>query len=97
MNARFTPTGEGKGEHEVRPCVTYVIRSTFELHGEHDDLPASVFSVRLAEASRPDTMLMLGAGETVIGQTEHFTPSERFRGFYLAAIPSLLTSRAAAG
>lgn len=50
----------------------------------------------LSSAIRPGGLLVLGAGETVIGQTEHFTPSERFRGFYRAAIPSLLTSRAAA-
>ena len=55
----------------------------------------TVFDV-LSRAIRPGGLLVLGAGETVIGQTEHFTPSERFRGFYRAAIPSLLTSRAAA-
>ncbi len=38
----------------------------------------------LASAIRPGGLLVLGAGETVIGQTEHFTPSERFRGFYHA-------------
>ncbi len=55
----------------------------------------TVFDV-LSSAIRPGGLLVLGAGETVIGQTEHFTPSERFRGFYRAAIPSLHTSRAAA-
>ncbi|RYD54297.1 MAG: protein-glutamate O-methyltransferase CheR [Sphingomonadales bacterium] len=56
----------------------------------------TVFDI-LSSAIRPGGLLVMGAGETVIGQTEHFTPSERFRGFYRAAIPSLLTSRAAAG
>ena len=55
----------------------------------------TVFDI-LSSAIRPGGLLVMGAGETVIGQTEHFTPSERFRGFYRAAIPSLLTSRAAA-
>ena len=37
---------------------------------------------RLACAMRPDGLLVLGAGETVIGQTDAFTPSETWRGFY---------------
>ncbi len=36
----------------------------------------------LAKAVRPGGLLVLGAGETVIGQTGQFVPSERFRGFY---------------
>jgi chemotaxis protein methyltransferase CheR len=39
---------------------------------------------RLAAALRPGGLLVLGAGETVIGQTEAFAPSTRFRGFYEA-------------
>jgi chemotaxis protein methyltransferase CheR len=37
---------------------------------------------RLAEVARPGALLVLGAGETVIGQTEAFRPSQRFRGLY---------------
>lgn len=37
---------------------------------------------RLVEASRSDTMLMLGAGETVIGQTEAFQSDPDHRGLY---------------
>lgn len=44
----------------------------------------SVFE-RLALALRPGGVLVLGAGETVIGQSELFAPSERFRGFYRLA------------
>jgi chemotaxis protein methyltransferase CheR len=40
---------------------------------------------RLATAIQPGGLLVLGAGETVIGLTEHFTPSETFRGFYRTA------------
>jgi chemotaxis protein methyltransferase CheR len=40
---------------------------------------------RLAEASRPDTMLMLGAGETVIGQTTEFISDSNHRGLYIRA------------
>ncbi len=40
---------------------------------------------RLATAIQPGGLLVLGAGETVIGLTEHFTPSEAFRGFYRTA------------
>ncbi|QIG80248.1 CheR family methyltransferase [Stakelama tenebrarum] len=36
----------------------------------------------LAEALRPGGLLVLGAGETVIGQTDAFVPSQRYRGFY---------------
>lgn len=36
----------------------------------------------LASAIRPGGLLVLGAGETVIGQTEQFAPSDTYRGFY---------------
>ncbi|WP_375427732.1 CheR family methyltransferase [uncultured Sphingomonas sp.] len=42
---------------------------------------AAVFD-RLARALRPGGLLVLGAGETVIGQTHAFAPSARFRGLY---------------
>ncbi|MES2444707.1 MAG: protein-glutamate O-methyltransferase CheR [Pseudomonadota bacterium] len=51
----------------------------------------------LAKAVRPGGLLVLGAGETVIGQTEHFAPSERFRGFYHPAEPGSEGRRVAAG
>jgi chemotaxis protein methyltransferase CheR len=38
---------------------------------------------RLAAASRPDTVLMLGAGETVIGQTQAFASDQELRGLYV--------------
>ncbi len=37
---------------------------------------------RLAGALRPDGLLVLGAGETVIGNGDAFTPSARLKGFY---------------
>ncbi|MBK6706071.1 MAG: methyltransferase [Sphingomonadales bacterium] len=39
----------------------------------------------LASALAPDGILMLGAAETVIGQTEKFEASREFRGFYRRA------------
>jgi chemotaxis protein methyltransferase CheR len=36
----------------------------------------------LANAQTPDGILMLGAAETVIGQTDRFVASREFRGFY---------------
>ena len=39
---------------------------------------------RLAQVIRPGGLLILGAGETVIGQTRAFAPSGRFKGFYEA-------------
>lgn len=41
----------------------------------------------IADALRPEGLLVLGAGETVIGQTERFQPSPRLRGFYAHARP----------
>jgi chemotaxis protein methyltransferase CheR len=40
---------------------------------------------RLAEASRQDGLLMLGAGETVSGQSTDFVPDQNCRGLYLRA------------
>lgn len=40
---------------------------------------------RLASAIMPDGVLMLGAGETVIGQTDMFAPDPDCRGFYRLA------------
>lgn len=37
---------------------------------------------RLADALAPGGLLLLGAGETVIGQTDRLRPSTRTRGFY---------------
>ena len=42
----------------------------------------------LADALTRDGMLMLGAAETVIGQTDRFTASREFRGFYEQAQPA---------
>ena len=42
---------------------------------------------RLAEAIAPDGSLMLGAGETVIGQTNRFVSDPDCRGLYRAAEP----------
>ncbi|WP_295560278.1 protein-glutamate O-methyltransferase CheR [uncultured Sphingomonas sp.] len=42
-----------------------------------------------ADALRPDGLLVLGAGETVIGQTQLFRPSRTLRGFYeRSAVPT---------
>lgn len=41
----------------------------------------------IAGCLRPGGLLMLGAGETVIGQSEQFVPSRRFRGLYELAAP----------
>lgn len=54
---------------------------------------------RLAKSLRPDGLLLLGAGETVIGQSDLLVPSNRARGFYervgrAAAVPERVYSRA---
>jgi chemotaxis protein methyltransferase CheR len=43
---------------------------------------------RLAEAAAPDAVLMLGAGETVIGQSDAFAPDPIHRGLYMRTRPS---------
>lgn len=54
------------------------------------DAKAQVFD-HLADALRPDGLLMLGAGETVIGQTDRFEPSHTHRGFYTHPRPRAAT------
>jgi chemotaxis protein methyltransferase CheR len=43
---------------------------------------------RLAEAVAPDGALMLGAGETVLGQTDRFVSDAECRGLYIPARPA---------
>jgi chemotaxis protein methyltransferase CheR len=50
------------------------------------DLRARVLDT-LARSLRPEGLLMLGAGETVIGQSDRFVPSRRFRGLYEVVPP----------
>jgi chemotaxis protein methyltransferase CheR len=45
------------------------------------ELRQQVFD-KLASYCAPGSYLVLGAGETVIGQTEHFSTSQQFRGIY---------------
>ena len=48
-------------------------------------IKAQVFE-KFAGALRPGGALVLGAGETVIGQTRLFEPSKTYRGFYEKAV-----------
>ncbi len=50
---------------------------------------------RIAEVLRPGGLLILGAGETVIGQTDRFRPSKRYRGLYETVTPERKASAAA--
>lgn len=50
----------------------------------------------LARAVRPGGLLVLGAGETVIGNTEAFAPSGDWRGFYRPATPPSVARTASA-
>jgi chemotaxis protein methyltransferase CheR len=50
---------------------------------------------RLAEACKPDGTLMLGAGETVIGQTDRFVSDPDCRGLYLPAPERVAQARVA--
>ena len=56
---------------------------------------AGVFE-RFAKATRPGGTLVLGAGETVIGQTRAFEPSRRLRGCYERVSAPVAVRQAAA-
>lgn len=43
---------------------------------------------RLSGALAPDGFLMLGAGETVVGQTDAFVPADKRASLYLRALPA---------
>lgn len=58
------------------------------------DVRTRVFRT-LRTATRDGGLLVLGAGETVIGQTDAFRPSDQFRGLYLAADARVAPFRAA--
>lgn len=58
------------------------------------DVRSRVFHT-LRTATRDGGLLVLGAGETVIGQTDAFRPSDRFRGLYLADDARVAPFRAA--
>ncbi|RSU25406.1 chemotaxis protein CheR [Sphingomonas koreensis] len=58
------------------------------------DVRSRVFRT-LRTATRDGGLLELGAGETVIGQTDAFRPSDRFRGLYLADDARVAPFRAA--
>jgi chemotaxis protein methyltransferase CheR len=56
------------------------------------DVRRAVFD-RLHEALAPDGVLMLGAGETVIGQTTRFAADPKLRGLYAVAKERVLPER----
>lgn len=71
----------GLGEPPPAPGTFDVILCRNVLLYFAPDVRRAAFD-RLAEASAADTLLMLGAGETVIGQTCAFRPHPDCRGFY---------------
>lgn len=66
------------GRFDVILCRNVLLYLTVELRRKILD--------RLATVIRPGGVLVLGAGETVIGQTEAFRPSARYRGLYEPAV-----------
>jgi chemotaxis protein methyltransferase CheR len=63
------------GEFDIILCRNVLLYFSVEMRGRVFD--------RLAEASHADTVLMLGAGETVIGQTSEFASDPDCRGLYM--------------
>lgn len=100
MLAWFTQEGEQwRARPELREKVGFDVRNLLEppLPGRFDiilcrnvllyfsaERRAAVFR-RLAGAIAPDGVLMLGAGETVIGQTDAFASDAECRGLYRLA------------
>ncbi|MFN3944013.1 MAG: CheR family methyltransferase [Allosphingosinicella sp.] len=92
--------GEWRVSVGLRPTVRFEVRSLMEhppAPGRFDvilcrnvllyfsgETRRTVFA-RLAQAIAPDGCLMLGAGETVIGQTDAFASDPDNRGLYLPA------------
>lgn len=66
------------GRFDVILCRNVLLYLTIELRRK--------ILNRLATVIRPGGVLVLGAGETVIGQTEAFRPSARYRGLYEPAV-----------
>lgn len=94
----FEPVGDDwKVNDDVRRMIDFRVDNLFDPHvpgGHYDlilcrnvllyfslDMRRKVFD-RLAQHSRPGGFLLLGAGETVIGQTDDFASSRDFRGSY---------------
>lgn len=71
-------------EPPPRPGVFDIILCRNVLLYFSADRRRDVFN-RLAAASAPDAYLMLGAGETTIGQTDDFISDSELRGLYLRA------------
>jgi chemotaxis protein methyltransferase CheR len=75
------------GQFDIILCRNVLLYFSAEMRGRVFD--------RLAEASHADTILMLGAGETVIGQTNHFVSDTDCRGLYVRAPQDRAAIRAA--
>ncbi|MDT9597550.1 CheR family methyltransferase [Sphingosinicella rhizophila] len=63
------------GRFDIILCRNVLLYLTAEWRREVFD--------RLAQAGGPDTVLLLGAGETVIGQTDQFVSDPECRGLYI--------------
>ena len=62
------------GQFDIMLCRNVMLYFSPELRRE-------AFA-RIARAARPGGLLVLGASETVIGQTDYFKPSPEWRGLY---------------
>lgn len=68
------PPVRGKGKFDLILCRNVLLYFS-------EDMRSKAFD-RLADAMADDGALMLGAGETVIGQTDRFASDRKVRGFY---------------
>jgi chemotaxis protein methyltransferase CheR len=73
------------GPHPVRQPFDLVLCRNVLLYFERETRSAAFD--RLANAVAPDGFLMLGAGETVIGQTDRFSPSPQRASFFEPLAP----------
>ena len=76
-NLLEAPPRGAEGKFDIVLCRNVLLYLNAEKRGQAFE--------RLASALAPDGALMLGAGETVIGQTERFAADRGNRGFYRLA------------
>ncbi|KEO93208.1 protein-glutamate O-methyltransferase [Erythrobacter litoralis] len=75
------------GEAPLRQPVDLVLCRNVLLYFDQDTRRRAF--ARLSGALAPDGFLMLGAGETVVGQTDAFVPADKRASIYMRALPAV--------
>jgi len=75
------------GEAPLRQPVDLVLCRNVLLYFDQDTRRRAF--ARLSGGLAPDGFLMLGAGETVVGQTDAFVPADKRASIYMRALPAV--------